>query len=59
VNVVANSVYGHDDSSATELFIRKLHYISNIHSYKTVENRTHVDITFFTENDLRDHHLKL
>jgi hypothetical protein len=34
-------------------------YISHTHSYKNVKNRTHVDITFFNQNDLRNHLLKV
>jgi hypothetical protein len=37
----------------------KFTYISNTQGYETVENRTHVDITFFIQNELRNHPLKL
>jgi hypothetical protein len=33
--------------------------ISNTHSFESIENRTCADITYFTENNLRNHHLML
>jgi hypothetical protein len=36
-----------------------MRYTQNTHSSETVENRMYVDITFFTQDELRNHFLKL
>jgi hypothetical protein len=37
INVMVNSVYGHDNPSARKLLIQKLHFISNNCNFKTAD----------------------